>query len=178
MFIRVRVKLSKEFVASSTAEEWIDRGKDLFNNKRYEQAVLCFRRASATKEENIANGYLLRELAQRTPKHDKHTYIRAFARAANAFEMCARESAGAVKRFMRIAGQCYAEAGDDVKAAKAFLNADRFNEAALHFKNAALYDDAVSVVKLHREELHPETLQSVVNVARLFYLKGSEAQIE
>ena len=146
----------------------------MFENKRFAQAVHCFHRANALKEKDIANAYLLREQAERMSTQDK----KAHERAADAFENCANESARQKERFMRLAGQCYAKAGYNERAARAFLVAKRYNEAAHHFKKAALFDDAVSVVKSNRDMVDDDVAESVYNVARIFYLRKTDAQLE
>ena len=150
----------------------------MFKNQRFAQAAHCFRRAHATSQANIANAYFLRELARRSPSEDKRAHAYSFAKAADAFRACAIETVRQAKRFMRIAGQLYAEACDDENAARAFLSAECYSEAALHFKNAALYEDAVTVVKSHRNTVDPNVAEAVVNVTRLFYLKDPEAHLE
>ena len=160
---------------TSTTEEWTAQGEALFHHKRYAQAIHCFRRAKANFEENVANAYYLRQQARKTSGREyKHAHILA----AQAFELCAEASRQRAADYDLRAADCYVLAGDYGAAAKAFLRAKKFTESAQNFRKAAMFDEAVEVIKNNRNCIPVGVSMQIMTVSKLFYLRGSDANVE
>jgi hypothetical protein len=156
---------------SSTPEEWADFGKSLFQHKRYIQAMHCFERAFMDREVAVAKAYSLREQARAMPSGHHHHET-----AANAFIACAIAATKEKRAYFRIAGDCFASHGDDVKAAMAYLNGKEYTLAAERYRKAGRFDDAVNIIKAHRQEMPLKIVESIVGVARLVYFRNFELE--
>ncbi|KAF8139769.1 hypothetical protein EV363DRAFT_1310578 [Boletus edulis] len=144
---------------SSTLEEWESFGHDLFKHKRYPQAMHCFARASLPRMVAICDAFHLRELARAKvgvapPKAQQD----AFLTAADAFVASAEDAPpGNVKlQYFRNAAECYVRAGDDHKAADAYLDAKEYDLAARRYRK-------------HSQKM--ESSEELYTVCRLFYCR-------
>ncbi|KAJ6577097.1 hypothetical protein B0H10DRAFT_1963249 [Mycena sp. CBHHK59/15] len=154
-------------------EEWEAQGRKLFANKRYRQAKHCFERALLPRQAAIAEAYYLRQEARKSAGGNTRKAIEArksaFLEAAAAFLVCAR-----VERelaYFRIAGECFEDAGHDLRAAQAYQDAREFTRSAELYRKLGKFDEAVAIVKGHEDDIRPEVVANVINVARLFYFK-------
>ncbi|GAQ79821.1 tRNA-splicing endonuclease positive effector [Klebsormidium nitens] len=144
--------LTPELVASfqsrSTPEEWARRGRQFFNERGYDSAVLCFERAGDAFHATWARAAGLRQAADRAP--DTRVAAASYARAAELFlELDKGESAGDCLRKARRfadagavfkekcapplwgkAAECFEMAGSWAEAAEAYSEA-RARELAL-----------------------------------------------
>ncbi|KAI0369978.1 hypothetical protein BV20DRAFT_945276 [Pilatotrama ljubarskyi] len=162
-----------QLAMSSTAEDWAKMALELFNNRRYMQAMHCYERAGLAREKAVAHAYHLREVARSTLVHKGDTTARAIAyiSAAEAFVSSAHDAITEKRAYYRIAAECYVHGGDDQKAAQAYLNAGEYTLAAQHFRKAGRFEEAVAVVKSHRERMAASVAESIVEVSRLYYLR-------
>ncbi|KAF8449396.1 hypothetical protein L210DRAFT_3500840 [Boletus edulis BED1] len=111
-------------------DEWESFGHDLFKHKRYPQAMHCFARASLPRMVAICEAFHLRELARAKvgvapPKAQQD----AFLTAADAFVASAEDAppGNGKLQYYRNAAECYVRAGDDRKAADAYLDAKDYD---------------------------------------------------
>ena len=161
---------------SSTAEDWAKTALSLFNNRRYMQAMHCYERAGLAREKAVAYAYYLREVARSTSvtRGDTTAQAVAFIAAAEAFIASAKDAVMETKAYYRIAAECYVHAGDDHKAARAYVAATEYTLAAQHYRKAGMFDEAVDLISRHGDCIDGPTLESVRNVARLFYFTRSD----
>ncbi|KAG2139121.1 uncharacterized protein EDB93DRAFT_708493 [Suillus bovinus] len=163
---------------SSTPEEWANFGRSLFSHKRYSQAVHCFERANLPREVKVCEAYQLREVARSSvgvalPSDQK----RAFNVAADAFADCGATATGNQKlQYYRNSADCYVRAGDDLQAAKAYFNAQEFEQAAKRYRKVGRFDKTLRVLDEHGTNIPEETTAELWNVCRLFYCSRNNTQ--
>ncbi|KAG2096334.1 uncharacterized protein F5147DRAFT_839983 [Suillus discolor] len=156
---------------SSTPEEWASFGRSLFSHKRYSQAIHCFERANLRREVKVCEAYQLREVARSSVGvallSDQK---RAFNVAADAFTDCAETAPGNQKlQYYRNSADCYVRAGDDLKAAEAYLSAQEFEQAAKRYRKVGRFDKTLHVLNDHGTDIPEETTAELWTVCRLFY---------
>lgn len=91
--------------------------------------------------------------------------------AAEAFKESAKQATTEKLTYFRIAAECYRDGGDDGKAAEAYERACKFDLAAQYYRKVAMFDQAVAVVKSHRDAIDEKVAQNIEDVAKLFYLR-------
>lgn len=168
----------------SGPEEWAKSGRSFFENRTYLQAMRAFERAGMAREAKISYSYHLRETARQIPATTKDSLARrkAFRLAASTFSECAKTSAWKEARvLLHNTGDCYEHAGncgrsteDFRRAAEAYTRATEFDAAVKLYRKIDLYDEAVEIIQSHRDEMDEELVESVLEVARLFYFKRKE----
>jgi tetratricopeptide (TPR) repeat protein len=165
-----------QLAVKSSPKEWEDSGKVLFENKHYLQAMHCFQRANLPTNVAVANAYYLRELAGNISSKSTHEYSKAFVKAGDAFVKCASTAVKQKRAYYRIAGDCYEQADDPCKAAKAFTHAEDFTYAIKLYHKAERFEEALEIVKVHHERIDTEFVNQVKDAARLFYFKLQKFQ--
>ena len=157
---------------SSTPAEWESFGHDLFKHKRYPQAMHCFARASLPRMVAICEAFHLREVARAKvgvapPKAQED----AFLTAADAFMASGNDAPPSKEKFQyyRNAADCYVRAGDDHKAADAYLDAREYDLAARRFRKLGLFDKTLEVLNKHSQKIPSESSEELYGVCRLFY---------
>ncbi|KAG6859929.1 hypothetical protein C0995_001823 [Termitomyces sp. Mi166 len=160
---------------SSSREEWVSKGKELFERKKYFQAKHCYERASMPREMAIANAYYLREEAWKIPsgdsRHLKEQRHRGFITAAEAFLGCAQGAGKNRTVYFRCAAECFALTTEKLRAAKMYLEAHEYDAAAKLFRRLGYFDEAVDVIKNYKQSMQSDTVQNIKEVARLFYFR-------
>ncbi|KAJ6456165.1 hypothetical protein C8R45DRAFT_1187129 [Mycena sanguinolenta] len=158
---------------SSTAAEWEEQGRRLFANKRYRQSKHCFERALLPQQAAMAGAYYLRAEARKASTATSRQAIQArktaFLEAAAAFTDCAKEDG--TLAYFRTAAECYEEADEKLQAAENYLKAQEYTRSTELYRKLGKFDEAVDILKDHREKIRPEVVTNVTNVARLFYFK-------
>jgi tetratricopeptide (TPR) repeat protein len=154
---------------SSSLEEWAEQGQHLFEHKRYPQAMHCFERACRPREAAVANAYFLRESARSTQNAIKRS--EAFLIAADAFLTCAADAKKEKRVYLRNAAECFAHGGDNARAAHTYISAGEFTLAVEHYHKDGMVEDVVRVINCHGNEVKPDVVNTVIGVARLFYLR-------
>ncbi|KAH9945568.1 hypothetical protein B0H21DRAFT_877321 [Amylocystis lapponica] len=163
----------------SSPEQWATTGHNLFENKRYFQAMHCYGRASLRREETIARAFWLREQARSFGTYaarDGMTQPKAFTDAAEAFWDLAEDASTEKQSYFRTSAKCYVSSGEYSKAAEAYYRACEFDLAAQQYRKIGMFDEAIAVVKLHRETMDEVVAKSIVDVSRLVYLRGRKLQ--
>lgn len=121
----------------------------------------------------MAGAYYLRAEARKCPAGGNRQAIQArktaFLEAATAFMDCAKEDRTVA--YFRIAAECFEDGGEDLQAAHTYLEAREYTRSTELYRKLGNFDEAVDIVKNHREEIRPEVAANVTNVARLFYFK-------
>jgi tetratricopeptide (TPR) repeat protein len=167
-------------LVTSSTEEWGKSGRILFTQKLYVQAIFCFDKAEMPLEKAISEAYLLRHQARVTARRahisgGPDPRQEAFKEAGDAFIKCAELAARSqsLTCFAR-AGDCFVDAGNHSRAGDSYRKAQRYELAAVHYRTAADFDASVEVIKLHASEIDATIRESILNVARLFYLQKQQ----
>jgi hypothetical protein len=102
---------------------------------------------------------------------------RAFNVAADAFTDCGEAATGNQKlQYYRNSADCYVRAGDDFKAAEAYLNAQEFEQAAKRYRKAGRFDKTLHVLDDHDVNIPEETKEDLWTVCRLYYCSRNNTQ--
>ncbi|KAG2108064.1 P-loop containing nucleoside triphosphate hydrolase protein, partial [Suillus discolor] len=144
---------------SSTPEEWASFGRSLFSHKRYSQAIHCFERANLRREVKVCEAHQLRDVARSSVGvASLSDQKRAFNVAADAFTDCGATATGNQKlQYYRNSADCYVRAGDDLKAAEAYLNTQELEQAAKRYRKAGRFDKTLHVLHDHGTDIPDET---------------------
>ncbi|KAF9242380.1 hypothetical protein BU15DRAFT_43965 [Melanogaster broomeanus] len=162
--------------SGSSNAEWESSGRNLFKHKRYPQAMHCFSRASLPRMVAICKAFHLREIANSkvdiAPRKDQQ---QAFLVAADAFMTSGNDApAGTDKlQYYRNAAKCYVQAGDDRKAAIAYLAAQEYDLAARQYRKAGLFDETLGIIHKYSQSIPSESTEELYMVCRLFYYSKS-----
>ncbi|KAG1862479.1 P-loop containing nucleoside triphosphate hydrolase protein [Suillus tomentosus] len=153
---------------SSTAEEWASSGHSLFSHKSYSQAIHCFKRAKLRREVKVCEAYRLREVARSSVGvASLSDQKKAFNVAADAFTDCGATETGNQKlQYYRNSADCYVRAGDDLKAAEAYFNAQEFEQATKRYRKARRFDKTVHVLDDHGVNIFEEMAKLFSNEKR------------
>ncbi|KAJ6544312.1 hypothetical protein B0H19DRAFT_1076434 [Mycena capillaripes] len=166
------------FALSSTPAEWEERGRNLFDNRLFRQARLCYERAYMPHEAAVAQAYHLREEASTMPSNLRREIVAqkaAFSGAAVAFINCANDDRGNVMQaYFRKAGECFESAEDVIRAISAYISAQHFNRVVELYRQLGKFDEAVATIQKH--SVDPEIAERVISAARLFYFKKGQIQ--
>ncbi len=140
------------------------------------QAVHCYERAGLPREKDVAVVYCLREQARAKPVPRRGVdpiRAAAFIQAAEQFHQSATKATtrSEMRAYYRIAAECFAEAGDDRRAAKAYLDAMEYTRSAQYYRKAGLFDEAVEVVKKYSDEIPAPVAESIIMVAKMHYFR-------
>ncbi|KAJ6569465.1 hypothetical protein B0H19DRAFT_938852 [Mycena capillaripes] len=166
------------FALSSTSAEWEERGRNLFDNRLFRQARLCYERAYMPHEAAVSQAYHLREEASTMPGNLRREIVArkaAFWGAAVAFINCANKDQGNVaKVYFRRAGECFESADDVNQAISAYRSAQYFNRVVELYRQLGKFDEAVATIQ--SQSIDPDIAERVIGVARLFYFNEGQIQ--
>ena len=168
---------------TSTAEEWAETARTLFDRQRYAQAMRCYDRAVMPRERDVARAYHLREQADAVSPADTRARTAAFTLAAEGFADSAQRSTNAeeITAYYRIAAECHVAIADHETAARYYLLAKEFTDSAVCYRKAGLFDNAVGVIQDNRGEVYKkaanaEIADGIIKVAKLHYLKKHQLE--
>ncbi|RPD59343.1 hypothetical protein L226DRAFT_495257 [Lentinus tigrinus ALCF2SS1-7] len=162
---------------SSSKDEWASAARNLFRKGQYSEAMHGFERAGLEYEQQVALAHLLRSQARATPVNPRVGICQAdaFLKAADAFNKVADGSEHS-ERFYRCAAECYTRGGDDRMAGAAYRAAAEYSLAAQHYRKAGCFDEAVEVVRTHRDEVSSAVQQHIIEVSKLQYVRGNHIE--
>ncbi|KZT08925.1 uncharacterized protein LAESUDRAFT_566389 [Laetiporus sulphureus 93-53] len=136
----------------SAPSEWARTAEKLFNEKQYERAAECYERALRPREKAV----------------------KAYEIAARAFLQSAKENTEEKRTYFRISAECFIASGLIAEAAKTYEEAFEYTLSAQYYRQAGWFDEAVRVVKQHRMQIPPKTVDEIVDVARMFYFMSCD----
>ena len=165
--------------ATSTAEEWNETGRNLFQRRLFTQAASCFEKASRPQDRDICLAYQQREDARAmltlSPKA-RQMRRALFHKAGLAFRDCAlvaiREAD--IRKSHKVAGECFLESEDFGEAARSYREAHEFTTSASLFRKAGMFDEAVALVKPPggADSLVERSVRDrIIDVAKLQFLR-------
>jgi len=70
----------------------------------------------------------------------------------------------------------FSSAGQNVKAAQTYFTARQYTEAAIHFKQARLYDEAADVILGYKNEVEPKVAGQCIDLARVYLHREGNLQ--
>lgn len=145
------------------------------------QAVFCFEHAGLKLERLVAYAYLLRRTAQRIALKDGQSITKneAYFRAAESFVVCAGlSSLGKRLRYFELAADCFSLTGGShaSAAATAYHCAEKFTQAAVHFKQAGMFDEVVDVILFHRDKVDAKVAERCLSIAKLHFHREGQFQ--
>ena len=97
--------------------------------------------------------------------------MKAFLDAAQAFVDCEGRTTQERRAYFRNAGECFVKGGNNRKAAESYLAAEEFTLSVRHYHQGSMVDDAVNVVQSHHAKIETDVANTIINVARIYYLK-------
>jgi tetratricopeptide (TPR) repeat protein len=168
------------FAASSSAEEWAETGRRLFEHKRFLQARHCFERANQPQNVTIANAYYLREKARIISGNSETDHLarkQAFHAAAREFVDCASNAKHNVSRsYYKVAAACFQSAEEFQRAAQCYERAEDFNNASQLYRKLGYFDDITRIIQAHQNSMDESLVNSLTGIAKLFYLRQNQIQ--
>ena len=164
---------------TSTAKEWAEVGKTLFERKQYTQARRCFERAGLPREMAMAHAYALREHASRLPigkpgNSAEATRRDAFVQAAEAFLSCSSKQSLA---YFRRSGECFETAGRYLRAAEAYHQGESYTESVSSYRRIGKFDEAIAIMSKKNDKVRQDVADDTKNAAKLFYLSRTETEL-
>lgn len=147
----------------------------MFDNERYAQASVAFRRTGRDREAKICDAYLLQEKAGLISTTASSARIQAFLAAAQAFSTCAQNSP--IRRVeerlacYQAAGDCYSKARDPKRAGDSYQLAELYPEAACSYQEGGHFDQVVKVIIERKDAFADDLHERFMVAARLHYFK-------
>ncbi|KAG8902421.1 hypothetical protein FRC00_008572 [Tulasnella sp. 408] len=139
--------------AHSSKEDWSQRGQQYFSKGLYSKAGICFKNAGMQWWEHVCQAYGNRQAASTvSPGYQRR--VELFSKAASAFQNLASISQGSVspatkRRLFINAGECYAATASHATAACAFIDGQKFTEAAYQYRLSGQFEEAIRVINQH-----------------------------
>ncbi|KAG8928797.1 hypothetical protein FRC00_001641 [Tulasnella sp. 408] len=157
-------------------EEWATRARQFFVDQHFLKAALCFTKAILDWWARVARAYHERQAVIWLLKNGQQPGP-GLANLARIFDDLARsvefQDEGRNSRVMFAhAAELYVTVPDHKAAADAFLNAEKYAEAARHYHKAGLLDRAWEIAtEYHVEQEIPE---ATIYAAKIVYAKGGD----
>lgn len=145
-----------------------------FKSKRWLQATEAYERAGLHRERDIAKAYDLRDQARlisTESRGSKRARKSAFMKAGDAFWESGDRATVERLSYFRVAAECYCQAEEYSRGARAYFLARDFNMAATTYRKAGLFDEAMSVIGNHADSMELSVVRAITDVARLEYLR-------
>lgn len=145
----------------------------MFENERYAQAAVAFRRAGQDKKAKMCDAYLLQEKAGLISTTASSARKQAFLTAAKAFLACVHNSQRVEERLTchHAAGDCYFNARDLKSAGDNYRLAELYPEAACTFQEGRCFDEMVKVITQHKSAFTDDLHKKLTMDARMYYFK-------
>ncbi|KAG8941463.1 hypothetical protein FRC03_004498, partial [Tulasnella sp. 419] len=159
----------------STAADWAKSGRLLFQKRLYVQSAFCFEKAGMEVETAIALAYQ-RRVEARKISSTHSSYLPAWKLAASSFRQAAVISVKSDEKrglFSR-AAECFLEISDHKEAADSFAAAADYTNAAINYRKAGCFDDALHVIQQHRSEINQAVAERIIRVVKLAYTKSCQ----
>ncbi|KIO30554.1 hypothetical protein M407DRAFT_20442 [Tulasnella calospora MUT 4182] len=165
-----------QFGVSNSVGEWAKQAQNYFSKNLFSEAGFCFRKAEMTWWADVALTYGKRQAALRLPEKNLER-TSAFANVANEFDRLARQAQKMeypenLRLMFLNAAESYAVVSDHVQAAKSFLRAQKFTEAAYHYRLAGLFEQAVKVVRHY--PVDPAVAESIKYAAMVVFTRKQD----
>ncbi|CAG8526884.1 15115_t:CDS:10, partial [Dentiscutata heterogama] len=164
----VKVVRSKEEISTlptlakkSNSHAWNKRGKEFFEQKQFDQAVLCFEKSGNEPHRKLANAWLLHQCAEDSINDsDKDTIKSLFIRAALAFKDCSKPVQAATC-YRNI--EMYKEAGD------IYREWNMYTEAVIAYKDGGCYKTVIDLLQKHKSEIDEKIFYRITRLVNIHY---------
>ncbi|CAJ0877840.1 4190_t:CDS:10 [Entrophospora sp. SA101] len=189
------IKVLPSLAKKSNSYEWNQKGKGFFGQKRYEQAIFCFKKSGNKENRKLAEAYHLRQIA-RTSIYgsDEATVNHNFECAAEAFKNCLRPvqaascyqdinmhgKAGDVYEefdMFEFAANCYLKAKKWDKAGNNFQKAEKYTEAVNAYKNGKLYEKVIDLMQRYKQEIDEKTFNRISRLVNIHYRRENDKEM-
>ncbi|CAG8826113.1 14456_t:CDS:2, partial [Racocetra persica] len=142
----VKVVGSKEEISTlptlakkSSSHEWNKRGKEFFEQKQFDQAILCFEKSGNEPHRKLANAWLLKqETEDSINSSDRVTVKSLFIRAALAFKDCSKPVQAAT---------CYRNAEKYKEAGDIYCEWNMYTEAVIAYKDGGCFKTVIDLLQ-------------------------------
>ncbi|OBZ79122.1 hypothetical protein A0H81_00139 [Grifola frondosa] len=152
----------------SSLSAWAERAHNLFDNKKYEAAMHAFERARLPHEKHIAESYHLRDLARSTNlTNDYLDAAEKFMESAKYATLVSNR-----RKYLRIAGGCFADAKAYGESANAYAEAEEFILSGHQYLKLQKFKEAFDVVNSNRNTLTKTEADTFVEPIRLHYFRN------
>lgn len=168
--------LHSDELALSSSEEWRDRGQQLFVDKLFSEAGLCFSKAKLDWWAKVARTYHDRQLAARLLETGRQpgSAFSEIARNFNALAVCIKDMGdGKDSRILYTnAAECYATVPNHKAAANAFLKAGNYASSVFHYRMAGRFDKAIEVATTY--SVNDEISEKLKDAAKVVYARSND----
>ncbi|CAG8521874.1 1680_t:CDS:10 [Paraglomus brasilianum] len=179
-------------VKKSNSYDWDRQGKNFFEQQKYDQAMICFRKGGNEERHKLAEAYYLQQRARLHIDSDSDTVRNNFKKAAEAFDKCNRWAqealcyqdggmhAEAGKAYSKCkmfdhAADCYFQASMWTAAGDSYKMAKKYSDAIDAYKRCNQYETIINLMKRHRQEISKELLlENVHHVYDHYRLKNEK----
>ncbi|CAG8450090.1 7512_t:CDS:10 [Dentiscutata heterogama] len=177
----------------SDVKEWNRKGRQYFGQRQYEQAIFCFEKSKNMEGLNLANAYLLRQVARASIHDSDETTVKSnFIKAAESFKKCSRpvqaascyqdigmhEEAGDVYADWEIfesAADCYFKGKSWKKAGSNYEKVKKYAEAVTAYKNGGYYDTVVDLMQ--RQQIDDKTFRRISRLVNIHYCREDNKEM-
>ncbi|CAG8567860.1 13873_t:CDS:10 [Dentiscutata erythropus] len=177
----------------SGINEWNRKGRQYFGQRQYEQAIFCFEKSKNMEGLNLANAYLLRQVARASIHDSDEAIVKSnFIKAAESFNKCSRpvqaascyqdigmhEEAGDVYANWEIfesAADCYFKGKSWKKAGSNYEKVKKYAEAVTAYKNGGYYDTVVDLMQ--RQQIDEKTVRRVSRLVNIHYCREDNKEM-
>lgn len=164
----VKIVGSKEEISTlpalakkSTSHEWNKRGKEFFERKQFDQAVLCFEKSGNEPHRKLANAWLLHQYAEDSINNsDEDTIKSLFIRAALAFKDCSKPVQAAT---------CYRNVKMYKEAGNIYCEWNMYTEAVIAYKDGGFYKIVIDLLQKHKSEIDEKIFYRITRLVNIHY---------
>ncbi|KAG8926505.1 hypothetical protein FRC01_008766 [Tulasnella sp. 417] len=163
---------------SSSPEEWAKQAQQYFSKRLFGEASFCFQKAGMDWWARVAQAYGDRQVASRLPeKHPRR--LAALAEVARTFDRLGSQAGesddpkNAQLLFIN-AAECFVAIPNHSAAAPAFFKAQKYTEAAYHYRMAGMFDEAVDVIRT--QAVDPGVAASIEYAAKFEYSRKRDVR--
>ncbi|RHZ88684.1 hypothetical protein Glove_21g290 [Diversispora epigaea] len=172
----VKVRPSEELYTfsslakKSSPHDWCIQGKIFFEQQQYEQAIFCFEKSGNERLRKLADAYNKQEIARDSVyDSDEDTIKSNFKSAAKAFIDCSRPAKAAL---------CYKEIRMWQEAGDNFLEAKKYNEAILAYKeDGSLYPIIIELMQSHANEIDKKIFRRITRLVNIHYRNKNDNEM-
>ncbi|PKY26942.1 hypothetical protein RhiirB3_477272 [Rhizophagus irregularis] len=190
------IDFSSNFTKKSSPSEWYKEGKKYFEQRKYEQAIICFKKSGNEVGCKLAQAYHLRNDARTSFVNgsDEKIVKQKFTAAAEAFDECSRPIKAALcyedihmykeagHRYVKgkmyePAVQCYIKAKMWDDAGKLYEELERYTDAVNVYKKGGSYRKIINLIKSHRQKIDEKISRRVIRLINIFYRRENNKEM-
>ncbi|GBC01012.1 hypothetical protein RclHR1_04030007 [Rhizophagus clarus] len=190
------IDFSSNFTKKSSPSEWNREGIKYFEQRKYEQAIICFKKSGNEMGCKLAQAYHLRNVARTSFVNgsDEKVVKQKFIVAAEAFDECSRPIKAAScyeeVRMYKEAGHCYIKGKMYESAAQCYIKAkmwddagklfealERYTDAVISYKKGGNYRKVINLIQNHRQNIDKKISSRVIHFVNIFYRREDNKEM-